>query len=134
MFQSDKNILGNTELILIYDGDCPFCRSYVGMLRLKDTIDNVILINARDGGAHVEEATRKGLDLNEGMALLYAGTWYHGPDCMHILSSMTTSSRLLNRVTARIFSSASRAKALYPILRFGRNITLKLLGTKHINL
>ena len=40
---------------IVYDGDCPFCARYVRFVRLRDTIGHVALVNARDGGALVDE-------------------------------------------------------------------------------
>jgi hypothetical protein len=103
------------------------------MLRLKKSVGKVALINARAGGDYVDLAKQEGLDLNEGMALLYAGVWYHGADCMHVLALLTAPSGFINRVTAWLFSSAQRAKIIYPVLRFGRNVTLKLLGKQRLS-
>ena len=133
MSPSNETTIDESEAALIYDGDCPFCRNYIHMLRLKEAVGHVVLINARDGGKYVDAAIAKGLDLNEGMALFYDNTWYHGSDCMHALSLMTTPSGFFNRTAARIFRNPQRAGRLYPILRFGRNITLKILGVRQIN-
>ena len=103
------------------------------MLRLKEAVGHVILINARDGGKYVDAAIENGLDLNEGMALLYDNAWYHGSDCMNVLSLLTTPIGFLNKTTARIFRNPQRANYLYPILRFGRNVTLKILGVRQIS-
>ena len=120
-------------MMLTYDGDYQFCRNYIHMPRLKEAVSNVVLINARDGGKYVDAAIENGLDLNEGMALLYDNVWYHGAGCMHALSLMTTPSGFFNRATTRIFRNPQRAGYLYPMLRFGRNITLKILGVRQIN-
>ena len=51
---------------IVYDGQCPFCSRYVALLRLRDSLGEVRLINARDGGPVVEELQRAGVDLDEG--------------------------------------------------------------------
>ena len=33
-------------LHIVYDGDCPFCRNYVGLLKLRERLD-VHLVDAR---------------------------------------------------------------------------------------
>ena len=133
MSLSSENTNSQSELILIYDGNCPFCHNYVHMLRLKKTVGTVLLINARNGGEYVDAAIQRGLDLNEGMALFYAGVWYHGSDCMNILALLTAPIGVINKLTAWVFKSPSRARRLYPALRLGRNFTLKLLGKRKIN-
>ena len=90
------------------------------------------LIDARAGGPIVEEVTAEGLDLDEGMVLRMGGRLYHGADCMHRLAMLSTSSSLFNRVNAVIFRSRALTRALYPFLRAGRGLTLRLLGRTKI--
>ena len=35
---------------IVYDGDCPFCSRYVKLVRLREALGSVDLVNARDGG------------------------------------------------------------------------------------
>ena len=120
------------NLVLVYDGDCPVCNSYVRYVRLKDSVGPVSLVNARDGGPWVERVRAAGLDLNEGMVLFYGGRFYHGADCIHMLALLGSSSGLFNRVNSTIFRSAVLSAVLYPVLRFGRNTLLWVLGRKRL--
>lgn len=120
------------EIWVVYDGDCPFCATYVKLTRLREAAGTVHLINARDGGPLVDEITAAGLDLNEGMVMKMNGTLYHGDECIHMLAVMTSSVGPFNKAMAALFKSPERAKALYPFLRAGRNAALKLLGKKQI--
>jgi hypothetical protein len=70
----------------------------------------------------------RGLDLDEGMVLKMGGRYYHGADCIHVLATLSTPSSAFNRINARIFSSPTLARTLYPVLRTGRNGVLALLG------
>ncbi len=85
---------------IVYDGECPFCSRYVAMLRLRETLGSIALVNARDGGPEVEEARAAGLDLDEGMVLKFDGRLYHGDDCIHRLALLSTPSGAFNRVNA----------------------------------
>ena len=58
---------------IVYDGDCPFCSRYVQMVRLREAVGPVRLVNAREGGPLVEEARRAGFDLDAGMVLKMGG-------------------------------------------------------------
>lgn len=117
---------------IVYDGECPFCSRYVTMLRLRETLGPVALVNARDGGPEVAEARAAGLDLDEGMVLKLDGRFYHGDDCIHRLALLTTPSGTFNRVNAAIFRSRTASKVLYPVLRTGRNAVLRLLGRRRL--
>lgn len=120
--------------LIIYDGDCPFCSNYVRLIKLRSAIGPVRLLNARNGGPETKEAIDRGLDLNDGMILVMNGRYYHGPDCINRLALLSTRSDLVNKINSGIFSSERLSKALYPILRAGRNLTLRLLGRKKITL
>jgi predicted DCC family thiol-disulfide oxidoreductase YuxK len=129
---SQSGISAGTGTVIVYDGDCPFCSSYVRLLRLREAIGPVTLVNARDGGPAVEEALAQKLDLDEGMALKYHGRWHHGNDCIHMLALLSSKSGATNRFMAWLFRSPRRAHILYPWMRAGRNFTLKLLGRRPI--
>jgi len=118
---------------IVYDGDCPFCDRYVTLLRLRDSIGQVALVNARDGGSLVEAIRRLGIDLDEGMVLVMNGELYHGADCLNRLALLTTPSGTFNRMNAWMFRSPTAARLLYPVLRAGRNAALVLLGRKKID-
>lgn len=116
------------NISIVYDGDCPFCSNYVHFLRLKRSIGTVNLVDARSGDAVVQHVRAAGFDLNDGMALVDGETIYFGDECIHRLALMSTPSGIFNRVNAAIFKSTTLSALLYPILRMGRNATLRLLG------
>lgn len=113
---------------LVYDGDCPFCSQYVRYLRLRDSVGPVQLINARDGGALVDDLRLRGFDLDKGMVLLLDGRCYYGADCINRLALLSTPNTLFNRVNAFLFSSTAVSRIAYPLLRSGRSIALWALG------
>ncbi len=120
------------EMLIVYDGDCPFCARYVRMLRLQAAVGPVRLVNARDDHPSVDRLRTEGYDLNEGMALIDGEDIHFGDDCMHRLALMSTGSGLFNRINATIFRHRALARVLYPILRTGRNATLRVLGRQPI--
>ena len=109
------------------------CKRYVRYLRLQALFEKVHLVNARDGGALVEEIKDHKLDLDKGMVLKMNGTLYHGAECIHRLALMTSPSTFFNKANALIFRSRFLSKALYPFLRTCRNIALFLKGKSQIN-
>lgn len=113
---------------LLYDGECPFCSRYVRHVRLREAVGPIMLANAREHAALVDEVRRLGFDVDTGMVLKLDGNYYHGADCIHALALLTTSSGWFNRVNSLMFRSATVSRLLYPVLRTGRNLTLRLLG------
>lgn len=122
----------NADLLIVYDGECPFCSNYVRILRLRETAGAVQLVDARSQHELVSRLHRDGYDLNQGMAVLYGGRVYYGDECLHLLALLSTDSGLFNRMNNAVFRSRTLSRVLYPVLRSGRNLTLKLLGRTKI--
>jgi predicted DCC family thiol-disulfide oxidoreductase YuxK len=118
---------------IVYDGDCPFCSRYVKLVRLREALGPVSIINAREGGPLVDEVVEAGLDLDEGMVLKVDGQLFHGDDCIHRLALLSTPSGVFNHVNRAIFRSPRVSRLLYPLFRSGRNLVLRLLGRKKIH-
>jgi len=104
------------RLRIIYDGDCPFCSRYVALLRLREHV-GVEMVDARRNPALAQQY---GLDLNEGMIADLDGRVHHGAEAMWLLSTMAR--------RPGPFASKTFVRFAYPVLRAGRNATLKLLG------
>ena len=117
---------------IAYDGECPFCTAYVRLLRLREAVGRVELINARDAHPFVEEIVAAGLDPNEGMVAKYEGRLYHGHECVHLLSTLSQSDRMSGGILSGLFGSQRRARLLYPYMRAGRNAVLRILGRARI--
>jgi predicted DCC family thiol-disulfide oxidoreductase YuxK len=130
--QAQSDAGRNADLTILYDGECPFCSAYVKMLRLRESVRQVHFINARDDHPEVLRVKRKGFDLQEGMVAHYGGKDYYADECLTLLAMLSSGSSIFNRFTAWMFKSAFRAKLMYPIMKTGRGMTLKLLGRKPI--
>lgn len=117
---------------LIYDGECPFCTRYSRYLRLKEHVKHLELISAREDHPKVKEAIEKGYDLNEGMIFMTEDHIYHGEEALHILACLSARSGFFNQLNYWLFRYHSVAKLAYPVLRAGRNLTLKILGKSTI--
>jgi predicted DCC family thiol-disulfide oxidoreductase YuxK len=117
---------------LLYDGDCPFCSAYVSYVRLRETVGPVPLLDARAHPERVAEVKARGLDVDTGMVLKLDGRFYHGADCINALALLTTSSGVFNRLNRLMFKSRTVSRFLYPVMRSGRNLTLRLLGRRQL--
>src|SRR5581483_6348156 len=122
------------QAVLVYDGDCPVCSTYVRYVRIKESAGGLLLVNARDGGPWVAQVRQARLDLDEGMVLFYGGRAYHGADCIHMLALLSTSSGSFNRLNALVFRHPGLARVLYPVLRAGRNLLLRILHRPKLRL
>jgi len=121
------------EIVIVYDKQCPACDYYCNLVRIRETVGNLVLQDARDGGSIVEEITARGWDIDQGMVVKVGTELYYGSEAIHVLSLMSTNQGIFNRVAYWSFRSKSVSKVLYPFLRFFRNLLLKLLGKTKIN-
>jgi hypothetical protein len=58
---------------------------------------------------------------------------YYGSDAIHALALISRRSGVFNRFNYWMFKSKTISSWLYPLLRFCRNLLLKLLGKTKIN-
>src|SRR5262245_37223063 len=77
------------NLVVIYDGQCPFCSSYVRLLALRKAVGSVELVDARSGDPRVLDVNMRGFDLNEGMIAIFGGKIYYGADAVVLLSTLS---------------------------------------------
>jgi len=121
------------EVLLVYDLECPLCHAYCRAARLREAVGTLRLIDAREPSAVLDEITRRGLDIDQGMVLSVDGVIYYGADAICALSLMSSRAGVFNRLNHWVFRSRARSRALYPVLRGCRNLLLKLLGRTKIN-
>lgn len=121
------------DIYLVYDEQCPACSYYCNTVRIRESVGNLVLIDAREPSAHMDEVTAAGLDIDRGMVLVVGERMYYGADAIHALAIMGTRSGLFNRVTSWCFRSKTVSRITYPVLRAGRNLLLKVLGRTKVN-
>ena len=113
-------------VLIVYDGHCYFCRAYVKLLRLQQTVGPVELLSARSGDARVRYFLQQGIDLDAGMLVVTAEEMHTGADAMHWLALQLSSQTTLERLHAACFRRRWLARLLYPLLRLGRRTWLAL--------
>ena len=121
------------EILLIYDKECPACDTYCQIVKIRETVGNLKIIDAREKSKVLEEITELGLDIDQGMVLKMEDQLYYGSDAIHALALISSRSGLLNRINYWIFKSKSVSSWVYPVLRLFRNLLLKMLGKTKIN-
>ena len=117
---------------LVYDGECPVCKTYCKYIRIREAVGNLQLVDARQPSAIMDEITAAGLDIDQGMVLKFERVIYYGADAIHMLTLLSSPSGLFNRVNYYLFSSKLGAKILYPLGKALRSLILTLLGIRAI--
>ena len=125
--------MSRPEILLVYDQECPACDTYCKFIRIRETVGDLKIIDARKKSEVLDEITKLGLDVDQGMVLKMEKQIYYGSDAMHTLALISSRSGLLNRINYWIFKSKLVSSWLYPVLRLFRNLLLKMLGKTKIN-
>ena len=122
-----------SDIFLVYDKECPACDLYCKLVRVRKSIGNLILVDARNPGSFMDEITAAGLDIDQGMVLIVGDRMYYGADAIHILAIMGTRAGVFNRLAYWCFKSRAASSVVYPVLRSCRNLLLKILRKTKIN-
>lgn len=122
-----------SDIFLVYDKECPACDLYCKLVRIRESIGNLILVDARNPSSFMDEITAAGLDIDQGMVLIVGDRMYYGADAIHTLSIMGTRSGVFNRLAYWCFKSRAASRIVYPLLRSCRNLLLKILRKTKIN-
>jgi len=125
--------MNRPEIVLIYDKECPACKAYSRLVRIRESVGDLKIINAREQSDVLDEITAQGLDIDQGMVLKMGDQLYYGSDAIHALALISSRSGVFNRLNYWIFKSKTLSSWIYPILLFFRNLLLKILGKTKIN-
>ncbi|KKO48935.1 hypothetical protein VT06_09365 [Arsukibacterium sp. MJ3] len=123
----------SNDIMLIFDGDCPLCRNYSQAVRIRQSLGQLHLVNARNDAAMRSELQRRQLDIDQGMVLKLGDNWHHGAEAVQMLAMISSRSGLFNQFHYWLFKSPGRTKLMYPFLRACRNALLTLLAKTKIN-
>jgi predicted DCC family thiol-disulfide oxidoreductase YuxK len=126
-------VRASPRIVLVYDDECPMCDAWCRMVRIRESVGTLQLVNARVPGPEVDEITRRGLDIDEGMVLIVDDALFYGADAIHAICLMSTAAGVFNRFNHWVFRSPGRARWLYPVLREMRGVALRLLRKTRIN-
>ena len=125
--------MSREQILLVYDKECPVCHNYCQVIRIREDVGDLKIVDARENSKIRDEITRLGLDIDQGMILKVGNQIYYGSDAIHSLALLSSRSGIFNRVNYWIFKSKILSAILYPILRGCRNLLLKILGKTKIN-
>ena len=121
------------EILLVYDRECPVCNAYSQVVRIRESVGDLRIVDARENSEVMNEITAQGLDIDQGMVLKMGDQLYYGSDAIHKLALIGSRSGIFNRFNYWMFKSKTTSSILYPFLKLSRNLLLKILGKTKIN-
>ncbi|MFP4611693.1 MAG: DCC1-like thiol-disulfide oxidoreductase family protein [Thiohalophilus sp.] len=125
--------MARPEIVLVYDQQCPLCHAYCQLVRIRESVGDLTIVDARQNSEVLREITDKRLDIDQGMVLKMGDRLYYGADAIHALALISSRSGFFNRFNYWLFKSRRISAWLYPVFRLFRNLLLKALGKTKIN-
>ena len=117
------------KTLFIYDGECPFCNHFAQLLDLKSSIPSLQIIDGRKNLEKLTQLYNQGYDLNKGAILIKDEKIMHGAEAISwICSELKEPNDSLLKFLKVIFLSNKRSKKIFPVLLWGRRITLTIKG------
>ena len=118
---------------LVYDRECPICEFYCRRIDVDTSAGQLLRIDARDDSEIMQEITRIGLDIDDGMVVKVDEQIYYGSDAIHKLALLSSRKGFFNAMACSVFRWPKVARVFYPVLVACRNLLLKILRKTRIN-
>ena len=126
--------MSDTDRIeVVYDRECPICEFYCQRIDVRESVGELVRVDARDDSEIMTEITALGLDIDEGMVVRVGDEFHYGADAIHELAKLGSKKGFVNNAARLGFGSRRIARLLYPLFKFLRNLLLKMLGKTRIN-
>jgi predicted DCC family thiol-disulfide oxidoreductase YuxK len=113
---------------LLYDGECPACRSYLAISRLRELRPDLAVLDARQKPALVAVLCGRGYEINEGMVLALDGRMFFGAEVTRMVALFGEAHPPPRRLLLVAIGAAPWSRWLYPWLNRGRQLLLRMLG------
>ncbi len=119
-----------TGVWFVYDGNCPICKRAAEATQIKQSLGDLHLLDARTADYHplLVEVNNRCLNLDDGMIIYHEGCYFHGAVALEFMAVHGAPNGLFNHINRLLFRSKFFTKSLYPLMRGGRNLLLKLRG------
>lgn len=115
------------KLQLFYDGDCPFCKRYSDILKLKNCYELEIL-NARD---NLQWKSCSDMILDDGVILKVnshsKSNCYQGVEALDMLLKFCQYRGTFFLLQKVVFSNKVLGNIIYSVFKFFRKVLLKIL-------
>jgi len=117
---------------LVYDGECPICTPAVNAFKIRQSVGELHVVNAREDHPIHAEIIARGFDLDKGMVLKMGENFYHGPEALHVCALIGSDSGFFNKLNVWLFRSRLISRLIYPIFCAIKDTALKLKGVPQI--
>ena len=120
------------RLRLVFDGGCPFCRSFAELSELRGGLPRLEIVDGRADDRLRQELKAQGCPLSRGAVLMVEldgdTRLFHGPAAVARLCHQLRPSPGLLGLLKMVFASRERTERLYPLLLAARHLALDWRG------
>ena len=102
--------MNKKPIYLVYDKQCPLCENYCQLVRIRESVGELVLVDARIDSEIMQQITEAGLDIDQGMVLKMEDNLYYGADAIHAISLISSRSGFFNRLNYWLFRSKYLSK------------------------
>ncbi len=120
--------ISGADTMILYDGDCVYCSHYAALIKLRQNVGPVALLNLREQAGIVTLLRGHGIEPNRGMVFVYQDRVHYGEDALQILAIHSETSGILGLANRSLFRYRWVSRVLYPVLKLGRRLTLIVRG------
>lgn len=120
-------------IVIVYDGECPFCSRFVEYSKLKSQFGTVFLLNAREHNQLTTALKEVGIDIDREMVVIRYPDLYAGHEAVRFLAEHSVYPHKGSSLLLRGLRFGAVARILYPALRAGRLLALRILGIGSIH-
>ena len=118
------------ELVIYYDDECPFCKNYSELVKLRSHF-SVRLVDARQELDTMRKYAALGMDINNGFIVQFEGKVMQGEEAVVFLSRHMHAQTVWEKMMVIILRHKLLSAILYPIVKIIRIVTLFLLKKTH---
>jgi len=135
MQEVDNNAVKSEVIYFVYDGECPICQMGADLYKIRQSVGELITVDARTEKDHpvMLEVNKARLNLDDGMVIKYNNQLYQGEGALHIMATLGADKGWFNHLNNTLYKSKTLAKVSYPFMKGARNIALKLKGAGKIH-
>ena len=132
--KSENSDTALDDVWFVYDGECPLCQMGASLYRIRQSVGQLHVVDARTEAEHpvMQEINQAELNVDAGMVIKYREQLYQGDKALHLMAQLGADSGWLNKVNNRLFQFQALSIISYPFMRLARNIALCLKGVGKI--
>ena len=125
-----KAVWEDQPVQLVYDGGCPFCRSFAASSELRGGLPQLEILDGRADATLRQRLRLQGYDLADGAILIEGDRIWHGAEAVSRLCSQMRPSDGLLQLLSATFADSGRSQRLYPLLLLARRLALAAQGLR----